>query len=173
MGFSVCQVVRLPAFKLSEKLGLFWAYLIMSLIEVSFHSIWYFVKLVLVLTVNRAKHEWPVEQIRWNLIRDILYFSIKTCEPPHDKKNNNKMTCVPSEDSDQPGHPPSLIRIFALCMKKPWVLSYPTQWMHSDDWSDWTEPSLCCGAQAFCWFVMRWLKLLQSSSNIHLICFSE
>ena len=24
-------------------------------------------------------------------------------EPPHDK--TNKMACVPSEDSDQPGHP--------------------------------------------------------------------
>ena len=28
--------------------------------------------------------------------------------PEHDK--TNKMTCAPSEDSDQPGHPPSLIR---------------------------------------------------------------
>ena len=25
-------------------------------------------------------------------------------EPPHDKPN--KMVCAPSEDSDQPGHPP-------------------------------------------------------------------
>ena len=35
-----------------------------------------------------------------------------TCiyEPPHDK--TNKMACAPSEDSDQPGHPPSLIRAF-------------------------------------------------------------
>ena len=33
--------------------------------------------------------------------------------------------CAPSEDSDQPGHPPSLIRVFAVRMKKPWVLSYP------------------------------------------------
>ena len=37
----------------------------------------------------------------------------------------NKMACVPSEDSDQPGHPPSLIRVFAVRMKKAWVLSYP------------------------------------------------
>ena len=36
----------------------------------------------------------------------------KQNEPPHDK--TNKMTCAPSEDSDQPGHPPSLIRVFAL-----------------------------------------------------------
>ena len=28
------------------------------------------------------------------------------------------------EDSDQPGHPPSLIRVFAVGMKKAWVLSY-------------------------------------------------
>ena len=30
-------------------------------------------------------------------------------EPPHDK--TNKMACAPSEDSDQPGHPPSLISL--------------------------------------------------------------
>ena len=32
------------------------------------------------------------------------------------------MACAPSEDSDQPGHPPSLIRVFAVRMKKAWVL---------------------------------------------------
>ena len=36
----------------------------------------------------------------------------KHFEPPHDK--TNKMTFVSSEDSDQPGHPPSLIRFFAV-----------------------------------------------------------
>ena len=36
----------------------------------------------------------------------------KHFEPPHDK--TNKMTFVPSEDSNQPGHPPSLIRVFAV-----------------------------------------------------------
>ena len=30
-------------------------------------------------------------------------------EPPHDK--TNKLACAPSEDSDQPGHPPSLISL--------------------------------------------------------------
>ena len=44
-----------------------------------------------------------------------------TNEPPHDK--TNKMAYAPSEDSDQPGHPPSLIRVFAVCMKKAWVFS--------------------------------------------------
>ena len=36
----------------------------------------------------------------------------KHFEPPHDK--TNKMTFVHSEDSDQPGHPPSLIRVFVV-----------------------------------------------------------
>ena len=36
----------------------------------------------------------------------------KHFEHTHDK--TNKMTFVPSEDSDQPGHPPSLIRVFAV-----------------------------------------------------------
>ena len=33
-------------------------------------------------------------------------------EPPRDK--TNKMICAPNEDSDHPGHPPSLIRVFAV-----------------------------------------------------------
>ena len=44
-------------------------------------------------------------------------------ELSHDK--TNKMICAPSEDSDQPGHLPSLIRVFTVCMKKACVLSYP------------------------------------------------
>ena len=32
-------------------------------------------------------------------------------EPHRDK--TNKIACAPSEDSDQPGHPPSQIRVFA------------------------------------------------------------
>ena len=31
----------------------------------------------------------------------------KQFEPPHDK--TNKMACIPSKDSDKPGHLPSLI----------------------------------------------------------------
>ena len=37
-------------------------------------------------------------------------------EPEHDKTNN--MTCAPSENSDLLGHPPSLLRVFAVRMKK-------------------------------------------------------
>ena len=48
------------------------------------------------------------------------------------------MACAPSEDSDQPGHPPSLIRVFTVRMKKHWVLS--THWAH---WLD-SDQSLRC-----------------------------
>ena len=37
---------------------------------------------------------------------------------------NQQNDCAPSKDSDQPGHPPSLIRVFAVRMKKPLALSY-------------------------------------------------
>ena len=47
----------------------------------------------------------------------------KIIEPHRDK--TNKMTRAPSEDSDQPGHPHGLIRVFAVRMKKAWMLSYP------------------------------------------------
>ena len=60
-------------------------------------------------------------------------------EPLHDK--TNKMVCAPNEDSDQPGHPPILIRVFTVRMKKAWVLSYPlsAQWRL---WSDWADADL-------------------------------
>ena len=48
--------------------------------------------------------------------------SIVKIEPLHDK--TNKMTCAPSEDSDQPGYLPSLIRVFTVHMKKHWALNY-------------------------------------------------
>ena len=55
-------------------------------------------------------------------IRREFSFAAKIIELPHDK--TNKMACVPSEDSDQPGHPPSLNRVCAVRMKKAWVLFY-------------------------------------------------
>ena len=64
-------------------------------------------------------------------------------EPPHDK--TNRMACAPSEDSDQPGHPPSLIRVFAVRsrIRPVWsesslsagrkLGSLATHWAHSED----------------------------------------
>ena len=53
---------------------------------------------------------------------NVLVFDL-LIEPPHYK--TNEMAYTPSEDSDQPEHPPSLIRVFAVPMKKTWVLSHP------------------------------------------------
>ena len=55
--------------------------------------------------------------------RYISYGYRTTYEPQEDK--TNKVACPPSEDSDQPVYLPSLIRVFAVRMKKAWVLSYP------------------------------------------------
>ena len=53
----------------------------------------------------------------WGMIYASSIFSsflirIITYEPPHDKIN--KVECAPSEQSDQPGHPPNLISVFAV-----------------------------------------------------------
>ena len=68
---------------------------------------------------------------------------------------NQQNERAPSEDSDQPGHTPSLNRVFALRMKKAWVLGYPMS-AQRRLWSDWgwcpgwSESSL--GTHSFCWF---------------------
>ena len=54
---------------------------------------------------------------------------------------NQQSDCASSEDSDQPWHPPSLIRVFAVHMKKALVISYPLS----------APPSL--GTQSLCWFL--------------------
>ena len=41
--------------------------------------------------------------------KDFRLTNQKLLEPEHDK--TNKMVCAPSKDADQPGHPPSLIRV--------------------------------------------------------------
>ena len=75
---------------------------------------------------------------------------------------NQQNECAPSEDSDQPGHPPSLIRVFAVRMKAPWVLSYPLS-AQRKLWSDWADAqadlSLRLAHTHFVGFVMSWLKL--------------
>ena len=70
--------------------------------------------------------------VSWFWSCHIIYV---TYRPSHDK--TNKMT-VSSEDSDQPGHPPSLIRVFAVCMKIVWFLSYPLS-AQRRLWSDWAD----------------------------------
>ena len=69
---------------------------------------------------------------------------------------------MPSEDSDQPGHPPSLIRVFAVRMKKGWILSYPlnAQRRLRSDWADaQADLSLRRAHSHFVGFVTRRLKI--------------
>ena len=87
---------------------------------------------------------------------------------------NQQNECAPSKDSDQPGHPPSLIRVFTVSMKKAWVLSYPLSAQRKLIWvggcTGWSEPSL--GAQSLCWFChvaahMFFSILLQAGVDIN------
>ena len=84
-------------------------------------------------------------------------------EPPHDK--TNKVACAPSEDSDQPWHPPSLSRVFTVHMKKAWFLSYPLS-AHRRLRSHWADAqadlSFRWAYSHFVGFVMRQLILLSA-----------
>ena len=72
----------------------------------------------------------------WLRVSTCQFTAYQTTEPPHDK--TNKMACAPSEDSDQPGHPPSLFRVLAVRMKKAQILSYPLS-AQRRLWSDWAN----------------------------------
>ena len=90
----------------------------------------------------------------------------KVYEPPHGK--TNKVIFAPSEDSDQPGHSPSLIKVFdvrSMCSKDP-------SFLHADsENSDQTErmPRLIlvfAGRTChFAGFVMRRLIIKQVLSS--------
>ena len=88
-----------------------------------------------------------------NPVRLFKFINITLFEPPHDK--TNKMACAPSEDSDQPVHPPSLISVFADRMTKAWFLSYPLS-AQRRLWSDWADAqadlSLRWAYRSLCWF---------------------
>ena len=95
-------------------------------------------------------------------------------ETRHEKKQNNNNGWAPSEDSDQPGHPPSLIRVFAVRLKKAWVLSYPfsAQRRLSSDWADaQADRSLRCAHTHFVDFVMSRLEYRSSCDNWKVFCY--
>ena len=74
-------------------------------------------------SVFLATEDLPRVHCSETAFRTFLLHGLLLYEPPYDQ--TNKMTSAPSEDSDQPGHPPSRIRVFAVRRKKHWVLSYP------------------------------------------------
>ena len=95
--------------------------------------------------------------IQWDLhVYACLHckcLSQKVNEPRRDK--TNKLTCAPSKDSDQPGHPPSLIRVFAVRS----MGSYGSKFSSCAQrrlWSDGADAqadlSLRWAHRPFCWF---------------------
>ena len=73
---------------------------------------------------------------------------------------NQQNDCAPSKASGKPGHPPSLIRVFTVHMKKAWVLSYPLSTSEDSDQTEWMPRLIWVFAgctDRFVGFVMRWL----------------
>ena len=103
------------------------------------------------VVINFRSHDnnWPTELNNMNLNHRTW-----ATAAPHDK--TNKMTCAPSEDSDQPGHPPSLIRVSTVRMKKHWALNYLLSSVKTlirlGECPGWSESSL--SAHHFVGFVM-------------------
>ena len=104
-------------------------------------------------------HRLPNKTSTKTTMQNFVLQCIMLNEPPLDK--TNKMACVPSKDPGQPGHLPSLIRVFAFHMKKAWVLSYPLS-AQRRLWTDWADAqadlSLHWMHSHFVGFVMRRLK---------------
>ena len=76
--------------------------------------------------------------------------------------------CAPSVDSDQPGHPPSLIRVFAVRMKKAWVISYP---LSASEDSDQTGRMLRL-IRVFAWLTSTLLVLSWGGRHVDIVKFS-
>ena len=75
-------------------------------------------------------------------------------EMSHCMTKPTKWQCSPSENSDKPGHLPSLISL-RYPMKKHWALNYllSAQWRLWSDWADaQADPSLRWEHMSFCWF---------------------
>ena len=91
----------------------------------------------------------------------FLYHIRSKTEPPHDK--TNIVVSAPSEDSDQPEHPPSLIRVVAVRMKIHWVLNYPLR-AQQRLWSEWVDAqadlNLRWAHRSFCWFCHEVAQML-------------
>ena len=88
--------------------------------------------------IRLTRHKWSTCTQTQNILK-LLYHACKKYWAA--TWQNHQCGCAPSEDSDQPGHPPSLIRVFAVRMKKAWVLSYPLS-VQRRLWSDWGMPRL-------------------------------
>ena len=89
-------------------------------------------------------------------------------ESRHDK--TNKMNVHPAR-TDQPGHPPSLIRVFTVCSmgsKGPKLSSWAQRRLiRLGRCSAWSESSL--GAQPFCWFCHVAAQMHSNDADVNAI----
>ena len=112
------------------------------------------------LYVNQFSWQWKISGI---IERESgSHLLIYTWAAPWQTK---KMACAPSEDSDQPGHPPSLIRVFAVRMENTWILNLSIgcsakTLIRLGGGPGWSESSL--GARSFCWFCHEAAHLIPS-----------
>ena len=90
-------------------------------------------------------------------------------------QNKQNDLCTP-RDSDQPGYPPSLIRVFAVHSMGSWG-PHASSCAQQRLWSDWANAqadlSLRCAHMPFCWFchavaqmilVWSWMSVLDTQS---------
>ena len=102
---------------------------------------------------NKPKSEYIVSEYIDNFFEVSGYNWSKQNDLRHVK--SNKMACAPSEDSDQPGHPPSLIRVFAVHSMDSWGPNVSSCGQRRR-WSDWADTqadlSLLWVHRSFCWF---------------------
>ena len=82
----------------------------------SCESLWIIIAPMFLYPFCRLMTTWATSSVGWEWAGKIRWAATW---------QNQQSDCASSEDSDQPGHPPSLIRVFAVRMKKVWVLSYP------------------------------------------------
>ena len=61
---------------------------------------------------GKTRYAGSLEPTLFAYVISTLFTWVGSFEPPHDKTNT--MICAPSDDSDQPGQLPSLIRVFAV-----------------------------------------------------------
>ena len=99
--------------------------------------------------------------LTWLQIPKTSFLQLGSNEPPHDK--TNKMTAH-SEDSDQPGHLPSLIRVFAMCSTKALFMRRAKMLIRLGGCPGWSKSSL--GAHVIL-LVLLWggSSFLQLGSN--------
>ena len=81
---------------------------------------------------------------------------------------NQQNECAPSEDSDQPGHPPSLIKVFAVrsmgnLRAQIFFMRTAKSLIRLGGCPGWSESSL--GAHSLCWFCHVAAHISQITSN--------